>query len=124
MESRNNNDLFGASGLAYSPIKVYCMKYGYEYREMQINGWFTKKWRQITPAVPILLVAAFVTAMVQIVANPGLFVQLANGFLAIQNPVAASNWLLTKNAWWFFGHPIVYFPLLIFLVGLYFFIPR
>jgi heme/copper-type cytochrome/quinol oxidase subunit 1 len=89
-----------------------------------INGWFTKKWRQITPAVPILLVAAFVTAMVQIVANPGLFVQLANGFLAIENPIAASNWLLTKNAWWFFGHPIVYFPLLIFLGAMYFFIPR
>lgn len=36
-----------------------------------INGWFTKEWRLITSAVPILLVAAFVTAMVQIVANPG-----------------------------------------------------
>jgi heme/copper-type cytochrome/quinol oxidase subunit 1 len=89
-----------------------------------INGWFTRKWRDITPAVPILLVASFVTAMIQIVANPGLFVQLVNGLLSIQNPVAASNWLLTKDAWWFFGHPIVYFPLLIFLGGMYFFTPR
>ena len=54
-----------------------------------INGWFTEKWRRITPAVPILLVAAFVTAMVQIVANPGLFVQLAQGFMSIQNPVGS-----------------------------------
>jgi heme/copper-type cytochrome/quinol oxidase subunit 1 len=56
-----------------------------------INGWFTKKWRDVTPAVPILLVASFVTAMIQIVANPGLFVQLAQGFMSIQNPIAASN---------------------------------
>jgi heme/copper-type cytochrome/quinol oxidase subunit 1 len=89
-----------------------------------INAWFTKKWRDLTPAVPVLLVASFVTALVQIVANPGLFVQLANGFLSIQNPVASSNWLLTKDAWWFFGHPIVYFPLLIFLGAMYFFTPR
>ena len=89
-----------------------------------ISGWFTKKWRDATPAVPILLVAAFVTAMVQIVANPGLFLQLIQGFISIQNPTVAANWLLTKNAWWFFGHPIVYFPLLIFLGAMYFFTPR
>jgi heme/copper-type cytochrome/quinol oxidase subunit 1 len=89
-----------------------------------INGWFTKKWREITPAVPIVVVASFVTALVQIVANPGLFAQLAQGFASIQNPIAASNWLLTKDAWWFFAHPIVYFPLLIFLGAMYFFAPR
>jgi heme/copper-type cytochrome/quinol oxidase subunit 1 len=89
-----------------------------------INGWFSKKWREVTPAVPIVLVAAFVTALIQIIGNPGLFTQLAQGFLSLQNPVAASNWLLTKNAWWFFGHPIVYFPLLIFLGGMYFLAPR
>ncbi len=38
--------------------------------------------------------------------------------------MTAANWLLTKNAWWFFGHPIVYFPLLIFLGSWYFFGPR
>jgi heme/copper-type cytochrome/quinol oxidase subunit 1 len=89
-----------------------------------INSWFTKKWRFYSPAVPIILVAAFVTAVVQLVGNPGLFLQLANGFIAIQNPIAASNWLLTKDAWWFFAHPIVYFPLLIFLGGSYAFLPR
>jgi heme/copper-type cytochrome/quinol oxidase subunit 1 len=89
-----------------------------------INAWFTKKWRELTPAVPIVLVSAFVTALVQIIGNPGLFAQLASGFMSLQNPVTASNWLLTKDAWWFFAHPIVYFPLLIFLGGMYFFAPR
>jgi heme/copper-type cytochrome/quinol oxidase subunit 1 len=89
-----------------------------------INAWFPKKLRDITPAVPIVLVAAFVTAMIQIVANPGLFVQLAIGFIYMQNPAVSSNWLLTKDAWWFFGHPIVYFPLLIFLGAIYFLAPR
>jgi heme/copper-type cytochrome/quinol oxidase subunit 1 len=89
-----------------------------------INAWFPKKWRDATPAVPIVLVSAFVTAMVQIIANPGLFVQLASGFASLQNPIASSNWLLTKNAWWFFGHPIVYFPLFIFLGAIYFLAPR
>jgi len=89
-----------------------------------INAWFTKKWRELTPAVPIVLVSAFVTALVQIIGNPGLFAQLFHGFMSLQNPVTASNWLLTKDAWWFFAHPIVYFPLLIFLGGMYFFAPR
>ena len=89
-----------------------------------INSWFPKKWRDVTPAVPIVCVAAFVTALVQIIGNPGLFVQLASGFASLQNPIASSNWLLTKNAWWFFAHPIVYFPLLLFLGGIYFLAPR
>jgi heme/copper-type cytochrome/quinol oxidase subunit 1 len=89
-----------------------------------INSWFRKKWRDATPAVPIVLVSAFVTALVQIIGNPGLFMQLATGFAYIQNPIGASNWLLTKNAWWFFAHPIVYFPLLIFLGAIYFLTPR
>jgi heme/copper-type cytochrome/quinol oxidase subunit 1 len=89
-----------------------------------INAWFTKKWRELTPAVPIVLVSAFVTALIQIIGNPGLFAQLAHGFMSLQNPITASNWLLTKDAWWFFAHPIVYFPLLIFLGGMYFFAPR
>jgi heme/copper-type cytochrome/quinol oxidase subunit 1 len=89
-----------------------------------INSWFPKKWRDTTPAVPIVLVAAFVTALVQIIANPGLFVQLAIGFTSMNNPIVSSNWLLTKDAWWFFAHPIVYFPLLIFLGAIYFLAPR
>ncbi|MGN6624056.1 MAG: cbb3-type cytochrome c oxidase subunit I [Candidatus Nitrosocosmicus sp.] len=86
-----------------------------------ISAWFPKKWRELTPAVPIVLVGAFVTAIVQIIGNPGLFLQLANGFLSLSNPTAGSNWLLTKDAWWFFAHPIVYFPLLIFLSSWYYF---
>jgi heme/copper-type cytochrome/quinol oxidase subunit 1 len=62
--------------------------------------------------------------MVQDSRNPGLFEQPGNGFLAIENPIAASSWLLTKNVWWLFVHPVVYFPLLIFLDGIYFFTPR
>ena len=38
-----------------------------------INSWFTKKLRDATPAVPIVLVAAFVTSMIQLIGNPGLF---------------------------------------------------
>jgi heme/copper-type cytochrome/quinol oxidase subunit 1 len=89
-----------------------------------INAWFPKKWRDATPAVPIVLVSAFVSAIVQIISNPGLFVQLAIGFESIKNPIASSNWLLTKDAWWFFGHPIVYFPLFILLGAIYFLAPR
>ena len=89
-----------------------------------ISAWFKKESRIAHPAFPIMLVAAFVTAMVQIIGNPGLFLQLASGFSAIQNPITGSNWLLTKDAWWFFAHPIVYFPLLIFLGGVYAFMPK
>lgn len=89
-----------------------------------INGWFPKKWRHATPAVPILLVSVFVTALVQLSGNHGLFLQLANGFATIQDPTAASNWLLTKDAWWFFAHPIVYFVLLTQIGATYVFIPR
>jgi heme/copper-type cytochrome/quinol oxidase subunit 1 len=89
-----------------------------------IGSWFPKKLRLKTPAVPILLVAAFVTALVQISGNPGLFLQLINGIQAIQDPSVSANWLLTKDAWWFFAHPIVYFVLLMSLASAYVLIPR
>jgi heme/copper-type cytochrome/quinol oxidase subunit 1 len=89
-----------------------------------ISSWFPKKLRMKTPAVPIILVATFITALVQISGNPGLFLQLTNGIQAIQNPSISANWLLTKDAWWFFAHPIVYFPLLIPLGYAYTLIPR
>jgi heme/copper-type cytochrome/quinol oxidase subunit 1 len=89
-----------------------------------INSWFPKKLRDMHPAVPIVLVSVFATALIQIVGNPGLFVQLSQGFISLQNPINASNWLLTKDAWWFFAHPIVYFPLLVFLGAIYFIAPR
>ncbi|MDQ6668023.1 MAG: cbb3-type cytochrome c oxidase subunit I [Thermoproteota archaeon] len=86
-----------------------------------INGWFPKKWRMATPAFPIVLVAIFVTGLIQLIGNPGLFLQISVGFMSLQNPISATNWLLTKQAWWFFGHPIVYFPILEFLGAAYFF---
>jgi heme/copper-type cytochrome/quinol oxidase subunit 1 len=89
-----------------------------------IGSWFPKRLRLATPAVPIILVSAFATALTQIVGNPGLFVQLAQGFISIQDPVAASNWLLTKDAWWFFAHPIVYYVLLLGLGATYTFMPH
>jgi cytochrome c oxidase subunit 1 len=89
-----------------------------------INSWFPKKLRDTHPAVPIVLVSVFATALVQIVGNPGLFFQLAQGFISLQNPINSANWLLTKDAWWFFAHPIVYFPLLVFLGAIYFIAPR
>lgn len=89
-----------------------------------ISAWFPKRLRIKAPAVPILLTAAFVTALVQISGNPGLFLQLINGIQAIQDPSISVNWLLTKDAWWFFAHPIVYFVLLISLGSAYALIPR
>jgi heme/copper-type cytochrome/quinol oxidase subunit 1 len=89
-----------------------------------INSWFPKKLRDTHPAVPIVLVSVFATALVQVVGNPGLFFQLAQGFISLQNPINSANWLLTKDAWWFFAHPIVYFPLLVFLGAIYFIAPR
>jgi len=86
-----------------------------------IVGWFTKKWRSLTPHVSIVVVAVFVTALIQIIGNPGLFLQLGHGFMSLEDPTAAANWLLTKQAWWFFAHPIVYFPTLVFLGAAYYF---
>ena len=51
-----------------------------------INAWFTKKWRELTPAVPIVLVSAFVTALVQIIGNPGLFAQLGSWVYVASEP--------------------------------------
>ncbi len=51
-------------------------------------------------------------------------VQLANGYLFMTSPEFQPNWLLVKDAWWFFGHPIVYFTLFLFLGAAYYFIPR
>ena len=69
------------------------------------------------------------TSMIQLIGNPGLFFQLTQGLVSLrQNSTTialdSTNWLLTKNAWWFFGHPIVYFPLLIFLGAMYYLTPR
>ena len=54
----------------------------------------------------------------------GLFTQLGMGFGYLLNPDFQPNWLLAKDAFWFFGHPIVYFTLFSFLAAAYYYIPK
>ena len=89
-----------------------------------IAAWLPERKRRQLPAVSIVVVGVFVNAVAQLLGNIGLFIQLANGFSYLTNPSFQINWLLTKDAWWFFGHPIVYFTLFSFLGAAYYFIPR
>lgn len=89
-----------------------------------ISSWLPKKSRSRIPAVSIVVVGVFVNALVQLMGNIGLFAQIAVGFSYITNPTFHANWLLTKDVWWFFGHPIVYFTLFSFLGAAYYYIPR
>jgi len=89
-----------------------------------ISSWFPKKYRLAIPAISIVVIGIFVTAIVQSVGNIGLFIQLFTGFSFLLNPDFQPNWLFTKDAWWFFGHPIVYFTLFAFLGAAYYYIPR
>lgn len=89
-----------------------------------ISSWFPKKYRTAIPAMSIVVVGIFVNAMVQFVGNFGLFIQLFTGFTYLLNPDFQPSWLFTKDAWWFFGHPIVYFTLFSFLGAAYYYIPR
>lgn len=88
------------------------------------SSWFPEKYRQAVPAVSIVVVAIFVNALVQLVANAGAFIQVVTGFSFLTNPNVEPNWLFAKDAWWFFGHPIVYFTLFSFLGAAYYYIPR
>ncbi|MGD1836119.1 MAG: cbb3-type cytochrome c oxidase subunit I [Nitrososphaeraceae archaeon] len=89
-----------------------------------ISSWFPRKYRLAIPAMSIVVVGIFVNAMVQFVGNFGLFTQLFTGFTFLLNPNFQPSWLFTKDAWWFFGHPIVYFTLFSFLGAAYYYIPR
>jgi heme/copper-type cytochrome/quinol oxidase subunit 1 len=89
-----------------------------------ISSWFPKRYRSEVPAVSIVVVGIFVNATVLVVGIIGLFTQLAVGFSFLMNPRFEPNWLFTKDAWWFFGHPIVYFTLFSFLGAAYYYIPR
>jgi cytochrome c oxidase subunit I len=89
-----------------------------------ISSWFPRKHRMRTPAVSIVVVGIFVNALVQLIGNIGLLGQLYMGFSFLTNPNFDANWLLGKDLWWFFGHPIVYFTLFSFLGAVYYFIPR
>jgi cytochrome c oxidase subunit I len=89
-----------------------------------ISSWFPRKHRMRTPAVSIVVVGIFVNTLVQLIGNIGLLGQLYMGFSFLTNPNFDANWLLGKDLWWFFGHPIVYFTLFSFLGAVYYFIPR
>ncbi|MGD9671910.1 MAG: cbb3-type cytochrome c oxidase subunit I [Candidatus Nitrosocosmicus sp.] len=89
-----------------------------------ISGWFPRKYRKKIPAVSIVVVGIFVNAVVQLVGNMGLFGQLILGVSYFMNSSLDINWLLAKDFWWFFGHPIVYFTLFSFLGAVYYYIPR
>src|ERR671918_321942 len=89
-----------------------------------ISSWFPRRYRRVVPAVSIVVVGVFVNAAALITGSIGLFTQLGIGFSYILNPNFDPNWLLAKDAWWFFGHPIVYFTLFSFLGAAYYYIPR
>lgn len=89
-----------------------------------ISSWFPKKYRSAIPAVSIVVVGIFVNALVLLIGSMGLFTQLGIGFSYLTNPNFEPNWLFTKDAWWFFGHPIVYFTLFSFLGAAYYYIPK
>jgi cytochrome c oxidase subunit 1 len=89
-----------------------------------ISSWFPKKYRTTIPAVSIVVVGIFVNALVLLIGSMGLFTQLGIGFSYLTDPNFEPNWLFTKDAWWFFGHPIVYFTLFSFLGAAYYYIPK
>jgi NADH dehydrogenase len=89
-----------------------------------ISSWFPIKYRRALPAVSVVVVGVFVNATALLSGSAGLFAQLGIGFAYVLNPNFDPNWLLAKDAWWFFGHPIVYFTLFSFLGAAYYYIPR
>lgn len=89
-----------------------------------LSSWFPRHYRRAVPAVSVVVVGVFVNAAALITGSIGLFTQLGIGFSYILNPDFDPNWLLAKDAWWFFGHPIVYFTLFSFLGAAYYYIPR
>ncbi len=89
-----------------------------------LSSWFPRKYRRMIPAVSVVVVGVFVNATALGTGSVGLFTQLAIGFSHVLNPNFDPNWLMAKDAWWFFGHPIVYFTLFSFLGAAYYYIPR
>lgn len=89
-----------------------------------ISSWFPRKYRKAVPAVSIVVVGIFVNAVALLSGSVGLFTQLGMGFGYLLNPEFQPNWLFAKDAFWFFGHPIVYFTLFSFLAAAYYYIPK
>lgn len=88
------------------------------------NSWLPTKHRIKSPIVPIVLIGVFVNCVAQSAGNIGLFMHLYIGYESVLNPDYHANWLLAKNLWWFFGHPIVYFTLFSFIGAAYYYIPK
>ena len=89
-----------------------------------ISSWFPRKYRKAVPVVSIVVVGIFVNAVALLSGSVGLFTQLGMGFGYLLNPDFQPNWLLAKDAFWFFGHPIGYFTLFSFLAAAYYYIPK
>ena len=89
-----------------------------------ISSWFPRKFRRSVPAVSVVVVGIFVNAVALLSGTVGLFTQLGIGFGYLLNPNYDPNWLLAKDAFWFFGHPIVYFTLFTFLAAAYYYVPK
>lgn len=89
-----------------------------------ISSWFPKKYRKSVPAVSVVVVGIFVNAVALLSGTVGLFTQLGIGFTYLLNPTYDPNWLFAKDAFWFFGHPIVYFTLFTFLAAAYYYVPK
>lgn len=89
-----------------------------------ISAWLPAGRRSRVPAASIVVVGIFVNSLIQLIGNVGLFGQIYIGFSSIMDPNFSANWLLAKDFWWFFAHPIVYFTLFSFLGAAYYYIPR
>lgn len=89
-----------------------------------ISSWFPRTYRRSVPAVSVVVVGIFVNAVALLSGTVGLYTQLGIGFGYLLNPNFDPNWLLAKDAFWFFGHPIVYFTLFTFLAAAYYYVPK
>jgi heme/copper-type cytochrome/quinol oxidase subunit 1 len=89
-----------------------------------ISSWFPRRYRKLVPAVSVVVVGIFVNSVALLSGTVGLFTQLGIGFAYLIDPQSEPNWLFAKDAFWFFGHPIVYFTLFSFLGAAYYYIPK
>jgi heme/copper-type cytochrome/quinol oxidase subunit 1 len=89
-----------------------------------ISSWFPRRYRKLVPAVSVVVVGIFVNSVALLSGTVGLFTQLGIGYSYLIDPQSNPNWLFAKDAFWFFGHPIVYFTLFSFLGAAYYYIPK
>ena len=89
-----------------------------------ISSWFPRRYRKLVPAVSVVVVGIFANSVALLSGTVGLFTQLGIGYSYLIDPQSNPNWLFAKDAFWFFGHPIVYFTLFSFLGAAYYYIPK